>query len=75
MSPSGRISDGSAREGPTSGSILDGGYVLQVTVPALARSGTWSVQYVSLPVGVGKHAVHVTSQLATAGFPTTFTNN
>ncbi len=75
QSPSGQIAGASARFGPTSGSILDGVYVMLVTIPALAESGTWSVAYVFLRDGVGNNQSMSTSQLATAGFPTTFTNN
>ena len=75
VSPSGQIADGTAYQGPTSGSILDGLYVIQVSIPALAEAGTWAVQYVYLRDGVGNTQFVSTSQLATAGFPTTFTNN
>ena len=75
QSPSGQIADGSAYNGPTSGNILDGVYVMSVTIPALAESGTWSVANLYLRDGVGNSQFLSTTQLATAGYPTTFVNN
>jgi hypothetical protein len=46
-----------------------------VTLPAFAESGIWTVQYVNFSDQVGNSRSLNSSQLASAGFPTTFTNN
>ena len=74
-SASGQFTGATAYSGPTSGTLLDGVYVMQATVPALAESGPWTVEFVYLRDGVGNTRYLNANDVAAAGFPTSFTNN
>ena len=72
-SASGQFTGATAYSGPTSGTLLDGVYVMQATVPVLAESGPWTVEFVYFRDGVGNTRYLNANDLAAAGFPTSFT--
>ena len=59
----------------TSGTAVDGQYSTQVTLPYLSESGVWAVANVSLGDVAGNWRFLSSSDLAAAGFPSTFVVN
>ena len=55
-----------------SGTKLDGVYQYSMTIPHWSAQGTWTAQSVLLADNAGNTQSMTTSQLQTAGFPTTF---